>query len=101
MTKRINVAELPNFDVVPYLDTPQVIAAYLTNILAAADASLLVAALGDVIRARGITDVAKSAGITRDALYQAMWLGSAPRFDTISRICAALSAAPMFEPPPE
>lgn len=101
MTKRINVAELPNFDVVPYLDTPQVIAVYLTNILAAADASLLVAALGDVIRARGITDVAKSAGITREALYQAMCPGSAPRFDTISRICAVLSAAPMFEPPPE
>lgn len=101
MSKRINVADLPDFDAAPFLDSQQSIAAYLTEILAAGDASLLAAALGDITRARGMTEVAKSAGITREALYKALRPDSAPRFDTISRVCAALGvrlvAAPIQE----
>ncbi len=37
-----------------------------------------------------MTEIAKSAGITREALYKALRPGSAPRFDTASRVCAAL-----------
>lgn len=85
MTQRINVAELPDFDTAQYLDSPQTIAAYLTDILAAGDAALLAAALGNITGARGMTQVAKSAGITREALYKALRPDTAPRFDTISR----------------
>lgn len=88
--QRIKVDELPDFDAAPYLDSEEAIAAYLTDILAANDAGLLAAALGDIARARGMTEIAKAAGITREALYKALRPGSEPRFDTVSRVCAAL-----------
>ncbi|OOG49936.1 addiction module antidote protein [Polaromonas sp. C04] len=90
MSKRIKVDELPEFDAAPYLDSDTAIAAYLTDILEANDASLLAAALGDIARARGMSEIAKAAGITREALYKALRPGSAPRFDTVNRVCAAL-----------
>ena len=90
MNKRIKVDDLPEFDAAPYLDSETAIAAYLTDILAANDAALLAAALGDIARARGMGEIAKSAGITREALYKALRPGSAPRFDTVNRVCAAL-----------
>ena len=90
MTKRINVADLPEFDAAPYLESEESIAAYLTDILEANDAALLAAALGDIARARGMTEIAKSAGITREALYKALRPDSAPRFDAVSRVCAVL-----------
>lgn len=90
MTKRIKVADLPEFDAARYLDSETSIAAYLTDILEANDAALLAAALGDIARARGMTEIAKSAGITREALYKALRPDSSPRFDTVNRVCAAL-----------
>lgn len=101
MVQRIKVADLPSFDAAPFLDSPEVIAAYLTDILAAGDASLLAAALGDITRARGMTEVARSAGITREALYKALRPDTAPRFDTISRVCTALGVRLVAEPLPE
>lgn len=88
--RRIKVDELPEFDAAPYLDSEDAIAAYLTEILGANDAGLLASALGDIARARGMTEIAKSAGITREALYKALRPGSEPRFDTVNRVCAAL-----------
>ena len=90
MTKRIKAADLPEFDAAPYLDNEKAIAAYLTDILEAGDPALLAAALGDIARARGMSEIAKASGITREALYKALRPGSAPRFDTVSRVCAAL-----------
>jgi probable addiction module antidote protein len=90
MSKRRKVAGLPEFDGAQYLDSETAIAAYLTDILEANDAGLLAAALGDIARARGMTEIAKAAGITREALYKALRPDSAPRFDTVSRVCAAL-----------
>ena len=98
MRKRIKVADLPDFDAAPYLESEATIAAYLTDILAANDASLLAAALGDIARARGMTEIAKSAGITREALYKALRPNSAPRFDTVSRVCAALGVRLVAQP---
>jgi len=88
--QRIKVDDLPEFDAAPFLDSEEAVAAYLTDILDANDAGLLAAALGDIARARGMTDIAKTAGITREALYKALRPGSEPRFDTVNRVCAAL-----------
>jgi probable addiction module antidote protein len=98
MGKRIKASELPEFDAAAYLDDETAIAAYLTDILKANDAALLAAALGDIARARGMTDIAKSAGITREALYKALRPGSTPRFDTVSRVCAALGVRLVAQP---
>ena len=98
MTKRSKVAELPEFDAAPYLDSEETIAAYLTDILDANDGALLAAALGEIARARGMSEIAKSAGITREALYKALRPDSAPRFDTVSRVCAALGVRLVAQP---
>lgn len=90
MSKRMEAESLPEFDAAHYLESETSIAAYLTDILEANDAALLASALGDIARARGMTEIAKSAGITREALYKALRPDSAPRFDTINRVCAAL-----------
>lgn len=90
MSKRIKVTDLPIFDAAPYLDSEEAIAAYLTDILTANDSALLAAALGDIARVRGMSDIAKASGITREALYKALRPDAQPRFDTISRVCAAL-----------
>ena len=53
---------------------------------------------GSSARARGMTDIAKAAGITREALYKALRPGSAPRFDTVNRVCAALGVRLVAQP---
>lgn len=90
MDKKIKVSELPDFDVTQYLDSEQAIAEYLTVVMEDNDPAFLAAALGDIAKARGMTEVARKAGITREALYKALRPNSRPRFDTISKVCAAL-----------
>jgi probable addiction module antidote protein len=90
MSKKINVADLPVFDVVEHLKTDEDIANYLTVVLEDNDPALLAAALGDIARARGMAEIAKASGIGREALYKALRPNAQPRFDTIARVCAAL-----------
>jgi probable addiction module antidote protein len=90
MTRHVKAADLPEFDAGPYLDSEAAIAAYLTDILEANDPALLASALGDIARARGMSEIAKASGLTREALYKALRPNAQPRFDTISRVCAAM-----------
>jgi probable addiction module antidote protein len=94
------LSDLPEFDPAKYLDNEENIAVYLTGILEANNAALLASALGDIARARGMAEIAKAAGITREALYKALRPDSAPRFDTISRVCAALGVRLVAQPIP-
>jgi len=98
MTKAVSVHDLPEFDPAKYLDNEESIAVFLTGILEANDAALLASALGDIARARGMTGIAKAAGITREALYRALRPDSAPCFDTISRVCTALGVHLVAQP---
>lgn len=90
MKRRIKISELPEFDATHYLGDDEAVAAYLTEVLEADDPGLLAAALGDIARARGMSEIAKAAGITREALYKALRPGSAPRLDTVKKVCSAL-----------
>ena len=90
MSKKINVADLPEFDLGEHLKTAEDIALYLSVVLEDDDSSELMRALGVVARARGMTEVARAAGLTREALYKALRPNSQPRFDTIAHVCRAL-----------
>lgn len=98
MTKKTKVSELQEFDAAEYLNSDEEVAAYLTSILEENDAALLAAAIGDIARARGMSQVAKDSGIAREALYKALRPGSTPRFETISRVCAALGVRLVAQP---
>ena len=90
MDKDIRIADLPEFDATEYLDSEEAIAEYLTAMMEEGDSALLAAALGDIARARGMSEIAKASGLTREALYRALRPGAHPRFDTVSRVCSAL-----------
>lgn len=96
--KPIKVDELPEFDAAPYLGSEAAIAAYLTDIIGANNPALLASALGDIARARGMSEIAKASGISREALYKALRPGAQPRFDTISRVCTALGVRLVAQP---
>ena len=98
MSKKLQVSELQEFDAAEYLSTEEKVAAYLTTVLEENDPALLAAAIGDIARARGMTQVAKDSGIAREALYKALRPGSKPRFETISRVCAALGVRLVAQP---
>jgi probable addiction module antidote protein len=88
--KVLKVSELPIFDMAEQLNSDEEIANYLTAVIEDGDPQLFVAALGDIAKARGMSQIAKDSGLAREALYKAFRPESKPRFDTISRICAAL-----------
>jgi probable addiction module antidote protein len=98
MAKKIKVADLPEFDATEYLDSESAIAEYLTIVLEENDPAALAQALGTIARARGMTEIAESTGLTREALYKALRPNSAPRFDTINRVCAALGVRLVAQP---
>jgi probable addiction module antidote protein len=81
---------LPEFDITEHLDSDEAIAEYLTVVLEDNDPALFAAALGDIARARGMTEIAKASGLTREALYKALRPTASPRFDTIAKVCKAL-----------
>jgi len=78
------------FDTARYLKTDADVSGYLTEVLAGGDMDALLKALNNVARARGMTQVAKAAGVGRESLYKTLAEGAQPRFDTINRVLHAL-----------
>lgn len=78
------------FDAARYLTNDDAIAEYMTAVLEQDDPELLLLALGDIARARGMAQVAKDAGLGRESLYKALAPGAKPRFDTVVKVARAL-----------
>lgn len=98
MTKKIDPADLPEFDLAEYLGSEEAISEYLNQTIADGDMAELAHALGVAARARGMTEVAKASGITREALYKALRPNASPRFETVSKVCAALGVRLIAQP---
>ena len=96
--RKVKTSELPEFDVSKYLNDEASIAEYLTMVIEQDDPALLAATLGDIAKARGMTEIAKSTGLAREALYKALRADAQPRFDTVSKVCAALGVKLVAEP---
>lgn len=78
------------FDAARYLTDDGAVAEYMSAVLETGDADLLLMALGDVARARGMAQVAKDTGLGRESLYKALAPGAKPRFDTVLKVARAL-----------
>ena len=98
ISRNIKATNLRKFDISEYLDSQEAIAEYLTAMIETGDASMLAVALGDVARAKGMASVAKTSGLTREALYKALRQDAQPRFDTVNRVCLALGVKLVAQP---
>ncbi len=78
------------WDPAEHLDSPEAIAAYLDAAMEEGDSALIAAALGDVARARGMTQMARDTGVTREALYRALSPEGNPEFSTVLKVVKSL-----------
>ncbi|HYF86439.1 addiction module antidote protein [Azospirillum sp.] len=82
--------ETRQWDIVDSLDSDERIAAYLDAVLEDGDPQLIVAALGDIARAKGMTEVARNAGLGRQSLYKALSPDGNPEFATVLKVIKSL-----------
>lgn len=92
VTMRSQKTKTSSYDVAEHLRTPEEMAAYLDARLEEApdDAASIARALGNIARARGMTQVAKDAGLSRESLYRALGADGNPSFATVLKVARAL-----------
>jgi len=80
------------YDVAEHLRTPKEMAAYLEACLEEADgdAAYIAKALGDIARAKGMAQIARDTGLSRESLYKALSGERSPGFDTVLKVIEAL-----------
>lgn len=78
------------FDVQDHLRSPEEQAAYIDAALETGDATFIAAAIGDVVKARGVLAMARETGLTRPALYKAFSEGGNPTLETLTKVTNAL-----------
>ncbi|MCV0394774.1 MAG: putative addiction module antidote protein [Rhizobiaceae bacterium] len=78
------------WNVVEHLDSDDAIIAYLEAAFEDGDTSVIAAAIGDVARAKGMSDVAQDAGLSRESLYKSLSTGGNPAFGTVMKVLRVL-----------
>ena len=89
--------KLRDFDPARYLDSDEAIALYLDAVMQE-DPSMLTSALGDIARARGMSDLAQETGLARESLYRALSSDGNPTFETLQKVLAAYGVRMRFDP---
>ena len=84
------MVKVTEFDASAYLDDEEVIAEYLTAALEDENPDVFLSAVGNVAKARGMSQIAASTGLGRESLYKAMTPGAKPRYDTVLRVLHSL-----------
>jgi probable addiction module antidote protein len=78
------------FDASRYLDSEEMITEYLSAALEDENPQVFLAAIADVAKARGMTDIAKATGLGRESLYKAFAPGAKPRYETVCKVLSSL-----------
>jgi probable addiction module antidote protein len=86
------------WDSAEHLDSAEAVAAYLEAVIEDGDPGLFAHALGQIARARGMTDIARQAGVTREALYKSLRTDGDPRLTTLFGVMKALGLKITVEP---
>lgn len=87
----MDISKFKPFEAADYLDSEEMIAEYLTVAAEDPDPDILLIAIANVAKARGMAKLAQDSGLGRESLYKALRPGSKPRYETISKILAALN----------
>jgi len=74
------------FDVAEYLDSEEMVAEYLSQILADGDTDELLEAMGHIAKAKGMSQISKDTGLGRESLYKTFQAGAKPRFETVMKV---------------
>ena len=86
----MNRLQTYTWDAADHLETKEDIAAYLEAALEDGDPAIIVAALGDIARSKGMTYIARETGIGRESLYKALSIEGNPEFATVLKVLQAL-----------
>lgn len=82
--------ETSKFDIADYLDSNEMIAEYLNEVLEEGDDSEIITAIGHIAKAIGMTKIAEDTGLSRPSLYKALSEGAKPQFSTIMKVLKAI-----------
>ena len=86
----MSILKTQPFDPAAYLDDAESLAAYMSEALATEDPAFIADALGVVARARGMSEIARESGLSRESLYRALSPDGNPEFNTILRVVRAM-----------
>lgn len=92
------MTEFSRFDATDYLDNEETIAEYLTAALEDTNPDVFLAAIADVAKVRGMSQLAKNAGLGRESLYKALAPGAKPRYDTVLKVLRGLGVKLVVTP---
>jgi probable addiction module antidote protein len=90
--------KISKFDAANCLKSPQAMADYLSEALATDDAEFICDALDTIARAKGMTQVAKETGLSRESLYKSLSGTTKPEFDTIRKVINSFGLRLVAEP---
>lgn len=78
--------KLTTFDISEYLESKEMIAEYLTQVLQEGNTDELLVAIGNIAKAKGMAQIANDTGLGRESLYKAFQKGAKPRFETVLKV---------------
>jgi len=90
--------KVAKFDTSDYLDSEETIAEYLNAIMAENNQDMLLSAIGDIAKAKGMKQIAQDSGLGRESLYKALTPGAKPRFETVMKVLNVLGVNLMLTP---
>jgi probable addiction module antidote protein len=92
------MTKIARFDAAEFLDSEEAIAEYLSAALEDPNPDVFLAAVADVAKARGMSQLAKDAGLGRESLYKALAPGAQPRYGTIVKLLGAMGVSLQAKP---
>jgi len=84
------MSKLTTFDISQYLNSEEMIAEYLSQVLRDGDTDEFLEAIGHIAKAKGMSQIAKDTGLGRESLYKAFQEGAKPRFETVMKVVSSL-----------
>ena len=93
--------ETTKWDTAEILDSPEMIASYIEAVMEDADPALITLALGNIARSKGMTEIAKKTGITREGLYKALSAEGDPKLTTFLGVLKSLGLRLTVKPAEE